>query len=509
MQPQAPGRADARPNVRPGSREAAVLQLQRVAGNAAVAGLCRLGAGGERRAVQRTRGGLKVPDSAKADTTTTTLNRGSEVVGTGAAVAGTYGAANKTGLDTPATYVGNGAALLAGGVMLLRSGAGAAQSFVRIWNAEEPAEQEAAMDQFGDHLLTFKDTANPMIANAGGIAETAQQAAGHTGFVAGAVSHSFGAVAAYGDLAKSMVSWGSNWMAFQGLQEVQVHGWSDPQRAVSAAKSDHETATKLEIQAIQMTSQLGVSEQEITSRLSRVDGYIQQIDRSVEKDARALDMAGRDLDRLKTERRSLEAELSLLAEAKESGTQSIMSLADAATAAHHKVKAVTQFAAQLKARDRTGDPGSRDITLEEIRQYMLEQQVKKLHRDTLRVVGSAIGLAAGLTIVALGWTPIGWGLAAAAGVIGATIIITKAGLWIYRKIKGQRSISEVYAERLWSYAKTGLAGSQTAALGDKAKTSQQATARKLLAVHDDLQWSALHNLPDVEAVRRIRSALRW
>ena len=153
------------------------------------------------------------------------------------------------------------------------------------------------------------------------------------------------------------------------------------------------------------------------------------------------------------------------------------------------------------------------MPLEEIRMFAVAQSEMKLTRDTLRTIAAVIGIAAGITILALGWTPVGWGLVAAAGAIGASILIVKGGGWLLRKITGTLTPREVYAQRLWNFAHFGYDLGHAAAPPKDVRQRNGADALGLLNALG-ISWSQQEVLarPAQEhktAIGAIENALKW
>jgi hypothetical protein len=109
-----------------------------------------------------------------------------------------------------------------------------------------------------------------------------------------------------------------------------------------------------------------------------------------------------------------------------------------------------------------------------------------------------------------GWTPVGWGLVLAAGAAGAAILLYKGGGLLLQKFRGTLSPREVYARRLWNYARSGYDVGQAASPPVDVRQRNRADAIALLRALG-VSWSEKDIAaakPD-DAIGAIENAMKW
>jgi hypothetical protein len=446
-----------------------IRRLQRSVGNAGLASALV----GERRGTPARAGGAllqREDGDGVTETAKKVVTTGAEQTGFASNVTGTVASAlGRSGMADQATYVGAGAGLLGSGIELMGT---AAESYAALGVLMDPgrpqAEHEQALDTLGESVQKVWKSKNSIVTNATAIASTAKASAS-----LGMVSSAAGVVTAYGDFATSLVDWGTDWMQLQEIQELQFTGWSDPARAANEALGDLRRTELLLVGAHSIAAateklrhQNAAALEAVTDTLDRTSGALESTrraepisaDMKLVQEGTVLNEEQR-VARLRAERLALVEDTQNSAFAVAAADRRVKQAEQMVVLASRKRQAAFVFQRELRAAADLAksepDPQARHVPLMEIRQFAVAQSYTKLKRDTLKVVAAVIGLSAGIFILAFGWTPVGWGLAAAAGVIGLGILAYKGGGWLLRQITGTLTPREVYARRLWAYARAG------------------------------------------------------
>ena len=504
-----------------------IRRLQRSVGNAGLASAL----GSERRATAgRATGPLlqREDGDGVAETAKKVVTTGTEQTGFASNVAGTVASAlGRSGMADQATYVGAGAGLLGSGIELMGT---AAETYAALGVLLDPgrpqAEHEKALDALGESAQKVWKSKNSIVTNATAIASTAKASAS-----LGMVSSAAGVVTAYGDFATSLVDWGTDWMQLQEIQELQFTGWSDPARAANEALGDLRRTELLLVgahaiadRAEKLRAQNAAAHSSVLDTLDKTSGALESTrraapvsaDMKLVQEGTVLNYESR-VALLQAERQALMDNTQRSAFAVMAADQRVRQAQQMVVLASRKRQAAFIFQQELRAAadlaKEEPDPQSRHVPLMEIRQFAVAQSYNKLKRDTLKVVAAVIGLSAGIFILAFGWTPVGWGLAAAAGVIGLGILAYKGGGWLLRKFTGTLTPREVYARRLWSYARAGYDEGYGSKPPPEVCERNAADALALLRVLG-VSWSkadvAQVKPGDVDgAITKIENALKW
>jgi hypothetical protein len=423
----------------------------------------------------------------------------SSTLSTGSNIVGTHASSFSTGHDTAATYVGSATALVGTGIGLMLAAKDAYRAGGVLLDPAQPqVAQEAALGTLGDGTLrlwaardtitsgvssiinTARDAKEKALAAAGtpAAAETLAETVLIGKFAAGA-----GLVTAYRDFAYSVVELATHWHAMDNAQRLQFTGWSNPARAASEARRDKGRAWKL-LGVAQVASEAAQKiSDESAEAVAIADSNVKAQGAAVERTKSAL--AKRREEHVSSEMQvvgeeTLHNQENRLARAEVEYGECVelhwksldrSAAADDALAeakgmvghAETKARAVETFSKELKKAgtlDEDSDPQNRYVMLDEIRSFAVSKGYKRLTLDTLKIIAAVIGVAAGMTIVALGWTPVGWGLVAVAGLIDAAILLAggKDLQWGKKlRLRGRRRAppSQVYARRLFTYAQVG------------------------------------------------------
>jgi hypothetical protein len=405
--------------------------------------------------------------------------------------------------------------VVAGGQAIFNIGKVGYAAYVLYDPARPQAEHEAALASIADCMLKVRRAKDSIAAGALSIKSTT------TGSLAlGAAATAAGLLIAYCDFAESLVEWAEDWEALQDAQELQFTGWHDPAAAAREARGDKQRAVRLLDGAGEMHGKAVRANSANYDLLKDEEARLQKRKAAASRDVTdgdrgtALEMAQAELER----GQAAYDEIAKAQKATEGNERDAMECIGRAVAmvglATHKERCVAVFESELKkaidAGGKQTDPSGRMVTLEEIRTFATSQKVKTLRRDKMRTFAALLGVAAGIQILMFGWTPVGWGLVLAAGAAGAAILLYKGGGLLLQKFRGTLSPREVYARRLWNYARSGYDVGQAASPPVDVRQRNRADAIALLRALG-VSWSEKDIAaakPD-DAIGAIENAMKW
>lgn len=348
----------------------------------------------------------------------------------------------------------------------------------------------------------------------------------HASAVGAQVVSALAIPSAYIGFANNLVATGDQIMKLDELEQVQFSLWSNPSRALAMAEGEIAVAeTMLEVNKAAYASAVKLTEEQLAAskEASGVLSYL-LAQRKKAEDSPEGRMAARNPDLPTVEERfandiarwtayAKDAEIAYQrnvetqAEIQKTLESSIFYLEAAKEKKEAREKFKSAVDAWVKEQKESGkkaeaDPSKRYVPLEEIWHYAMGRRQQGIARAGVKTAAAVIGLVGGIVTLALGWTPVGWALAATAGAIALGFIGWKLGKSAMRKLGVLgKSDREVYAERLWEYAKNGYDAKGPRADAEMAHNQRVNALALLKAI--GLNWS----LKDVDDTTNEKAAI--
>lgn len=367
------------------------------------------------------------------------------------------------------------------------------------------AEHSQALVKAGNAVKGLHDQAWGANSSATSLASAIHPTA-HTGSIATSTLASVAALpAAYLGFATNLVGTAEKLTLLESLEQLQFSDWNNPKAALAradaevAAAEESVTANRLAADAaVDLTRKQLEAQAAVSVQLTKLETSRQKALSSPEgrMAARNPDMPtveeayANDIERWTAWEKDSRAAYVQSVEAKKQA-QAALAVSDAyLEAAKEKKasretfkKAVEDWAAEQQkgGKKADADPEGRYVPLEEIWHYAMGRVKVGAARKGVATAAAVIGLVGGIVTLALGWTPVGWALAATAGAIALGFVGWKLGKAILRKtgILG-KSNREVYAERLWRYAKLGYDEKEPSKSDEQVRKNQRSNALSLL-----------------------------
>lgn len=512
-----------------------VLRLQRLAGNQAT---MRILAGMRPSVIQR-EGDDDLPKPSKTEVTPTGFQKGNQLAqgalkGPEKAVGNALekvGQGVEKGLGVSS---GVGAEAFGTGMSLAVSYASTALHLVDLGTAvhqamtpKTEAEHRQALDKAGNAIKTLHDDAWETTKSTSAVVHLLDPAAKAGTVGVGTLASVAAVPVAYLGFANNLVGTGEKLMRLQELEDLQFNLWSDPNAALAKAEAEIGTAqeavaaNKDAVQAANtLTKQQLAANSEVSVALTKLE-----ISRKRAQESPEGQMAERHSD-MPTVEESYSNDISrwtaYAEDSKAAYEQSVAAKKEAQSsydtsvaylqAAREKKdkreafkKAVDTWASEQEASGKkaNADPSKRYVPIEEIWHYTMGRVQVGAARKGVATAAAVIGLVGGIVTLALGWTPVGWALAATAGAIALGFVGWKLGKTILRKtgVLG-KSDREVYAERLWHYAKEGYDALGPGKPDPEVRRNQRANAISLLKAIG-LGWS----IEDVDKTTNEKAAI--
>ena len=333
--------------------------------------------------------------------------------------------------------------------------------------------------------------------------------------------------AAYMSVATNLVGTAEKVMRLNELEDIQFNLWSDPNAALAKAEAEIRAAdeavtdNRATLQAAgELTKKQLAAHDEVSLMLTKLEvernkARASPMGRMAERhsDMPTVDEAfSNDIERWTAYEKDSKAAYEQAVLAKKKAQVSYdTSVAFQKAALEKKEKreafknAVDAWAKEQESSGQktNANPEKRYVPIEEIWHYAMGRVKVGVGRKGVATAAAVIGLVGGLVTLALGWTPVGWALAATAGAIALGLVGWKLGKSLLRKtgILG-RSEREIYAERLWQYARDGYDPLGPGKPDPEVRRNQRANALSLLKALG-LSWS----IEDVDRTTNEKAAI--
>ncbi len=354
------------------------------------------------------------------------------------------------------------------------------------------AEHEKAVQQVGDSLVSMHGSSWKVVSKGA-------NTLGNYSSTAGSVASVAGVVAAYFGFANQLLKAGQCYMDLSKLQEAQLD-WDDPKKAKKKAGEETKVAERLIPETTKLRDRAGevaAKEQELLgvheARLKAIDKQWEKRQQTMHGELREeLDIAmGGDQQR---QQEAIDQSRKRLHGLKRDAYSKNAAVVQAGMFQKHALEkeiARKNFSAALEAQKKSGVKSLEDrfIPLDEIKKFAEGKITSDTWEQTALSAAAAIAFGGAVAGLALGWTPVGWALFGAAGLVGLGIGAYKFGKWVLTKTGKRRSDEEIYAERLWQFARHGTTDKIPRAVDDEWKAGWQHDARSVLAGLG-LNWSA-------------------
>jgi hypothetical protein len=397
-----------------------------------------------------------------------------------------------------------------------------------IMAPKSASEQEEALAGFHEGVLAVHGGAAESVKEISEIVEKVQKAAeggeraaegGLSG--AGLAAAVAAPISGYLSFSQKLLGVGTNLMGLYELEELQFSGWDKPGEALAAAKREKAQAERVRADAKaahDAAAKAGgkhaaflatAKEHETFLEAQLKDARKQEEDRRARgrppseispEDAFAVDLENARRNRAEAERTSGAA-----TQVEQAAAQALAEAEQRVDDATKKEKARADYekfvSEELEKRGRderyVDKPEHRFVRIEEIWQYAMARRKVGAGRAAAGATAAMVGLVVGVFGLALGWTPVGWALAAAAGAVGLGILAFKAGKYFLRKAGWfDRSDRDVYAERLYDYAAKGFTPGKMSEPDEEMKTRLRTDARLLVRTLG-VEWSAVERREDM------------
>ncbi|MQA15357.1 MAG: hypothetical protein GEV09_14640 [Pseudonocardiaceae bacterium] len=373
------------------------------------------------------------------------------------------------------------------------------------------AEHEEAMQRVGDSLVKLHGSTWK------GVSKSAN-ALSNVAPTAGSVASVAGVVAAYFGFATQLVKTGQSYMDLGEIQKAQLD-WADPKKALTEAGKE----TGMAGRAITATTQLrkraaeaatkeqeGLEEQK--SRLAATNKKWEELKETTIGSRREDVDTAMEGDQQRYQKAVDQSRQRLHGLKRDASSQNLAVVRAGMFEKHALEKRIARknFSAALEAQKKSGVKALEDrfIPLDEIKKFAEGKIQSDTWEQTALSAAAAVAFGGAVAGLALGWTPVGWALFGAAGLVGLGIGAFKLGKWVLTKTGKRRSDEQIYAERLWQFARHGSTDKMPRAVDEEWKAGWQHDARSVLAGLG-LSWSAgdVATMSDTAAIGSITTKL--